>query len=89
MDDQRRLVHVRLETAAKLTQAKRRILELAKLLPATARKLQDTAIKMLAICNGVGVTHLNPGTHLFHDVIPDWLLTFVSSHVVGMDGARP
>ncbi len=25
---------------------------------ATARKLQDTAIKMIAICNGVGVTHL-------------------------------
>lgn len=24
----------------------------------TARKLQDTAIKMIAICNGVGVTHL-------------------------------
>ena len=41
MDDQRRLVYVRLETAGKLTQAKRRILELAKLLPATARKLQS------------------------------------------------
>lgn len=41
MDDQRRWVHVRLETAAKLSQAKRRILELAKLLPATARKLQS------------------------------------------------
>jgi len=25
---------------------------------ATARKLQDTAIKMIAICNGIGVTHL-------------------------------
>jgi N-acetylneuraminate lyase len=25
---------------------------------ATARRLQDTAIKMIAICNGVGVTHL-------------------------------
>lgn len=25
---------------------------------ATARKLQDTAIKMIAICNGLGVTHL-------------------------------
>ena len=40
MDDQRRLVYVRLETAGKLTQAKTAHLDLTKLLPATARKLQ-------------------------------------------------
>lgn len=47
------------------------------------------SLDRLADDAGVGVTHLNPGTHLFHDIIPDWLLNFVSSHVVGADGARP
>jgi 2-polyprenyl-6-hydroxyphenyl methylase/3-demethylubiquinone-9 3-methyltransferase len=47
------------------------------------------SLDRLADAAGVGVTHLNPGTHLFHEVVPDWLLHFVTSHKAAPGGARP
>ena len=40
----------------------------------------SASLDRLADDAGVGVTHLGPGRHLFHDVIPPWLLDFVASH---------
>jgi 2-polyprenyl-6-hydroxyphenyl methylase/3-demethylubiquinone-9 3-methyltransferase len=44
------------------------------------------SLDRLADDANVGVAHLNPGTHLFHDVIPEWLLGFVASHRAARGG---